>query len=113
MGQIETHIGVLRPVIKTNEAETTNEVIVRLLGDVELTEKEEDLFKQLKDVDDNYNRYFLFDGILYEVENKELDGDDVYEATFMLDGTIKYTLQFYNGGASFNEMMGYALNKIK
>lgn len=113
MSQTESHVGTLRPVVKTNEAETATEIIIRLLGDVELAEKEEDLLEQLRDVNDNYYKYFLFNGILYEADNKELDGDDICEATMMGDGTIKYALQFYNGGTCFSEMMEDALNTIK
>jgi len=113
MSETESHVGTLRPVVKTNEAETTTEIIIRLLGDVELEENEEDLFEQLRDIDDNYDKYFLHNGILWEVvENKELDGDDICEATMQPDGSIRYALQFYNGGTCFSEMMSDALDDL-
>lgn len=107
MSDNELHTGKLIKVEKISENETLTEVIIRLLGvDCELCEKEEDLFEQLKDIDDNYNKYFIFKGELYEAENIELEPYDAFcSMTFNKDGSINYITGFYNGGTCFSEMI--------
>ena len=111
MSNTEAHVGTLTQVAKVTDSETTTEMIIRLLGDVELVDKEEYLFEQLQEIDDNYKKYILFRGILYEADNTECT-DDICQATESEDGKIHYALHFYNGGTCFTEMMEDALNKL-
>lgn len=110
MSNTELHIGKLIPVKKISESETSTEVIIRLIGDVELEEKEEDLLSQLNDGDD---KYYLFDGTLYEAEDEELDASDSFcEISKNEDGTLNYVTSFYNGGTYLQEMIQEQLDKL-
>lgn len=62
-----------------------------------------------------YKKYIVIDDKLYKIlESKEYPEDDeIIEASKNEDGTINYELRYYNGGASFAEVLHEALEKIK
>lgn len=111
MSETESHVGTLKPVKKLHDSETVNEIAKRLLeGKGINVNPNENVMEQLREND--YDKYFEYNGVLYEADNKELNGDDICEATMQDDGTIKYALQFYNGGTCFSEMMDDALKSL-
>ena len=59
-------------------------------------------------------KYVIVDNQIYEIiEDKGIiDYTDIFEATENIDGTIDYTLMYYNGGCDFSEAIEYALNKL-
>lgn len=63
--------------------------------------------------DEYYGKYFITHKEVYRIlENKNLGDDDFFEASTNDDGTINYTLRYYNGGCDFTEALQTALDKI-
>ena len=114
MSDNELHIGRLVKVQKINENETIEEVMVRLLlGSADLSQNKAELFEQLKDLDDNYNKYFIFKNELYEAEDEELEPYDAFcDMNINSDGSIGYVTGFYNGGTCFSEMIEEELENL-
>lgn len=55
----------------------------------------------------------IINDVLYEVvEDKNLDDYDLFEASENKDGTIDYTLRYYNGGCGFEEALETAIDKM-
>ena len=51
-------------------------------------------------------------GIVYEVETKDIEGEDIATSSRNDDGSIDFQVKFYNGGCSFNEAIEDALKKL-
>lgn len=65
-------------------------------------------------MDDHYGGYVLFDGCLYVVERQKKSFDDaIFQAKKNEDGSISFTVKYYNGGCSFNEAIGYAMENLE
>lgn len=61
-----------------------------------------------------YNHAVISDGIIYTVSDvKNLDDEDIYEASIQPDGTIKFVVKFYNGSCCFSEAIDTALKRMK
>jgi len=57
-----------------------------------------------------YREYVIVLGKIYKVEMSTKDANyDVFQASKNEDGTISFTLKYYNGGCSFNEAIERAL----
>lgn len=65
--------------------------------------------------DELYEKYVIHNEDVYKVvEKRSRNTDyDVFEAIENSDGSISYVVMYYNGGCSFDEAIGYALNKLK
>lgn len=62
---------------------------------------------------DDYN-HVLIDDNLYQVLTKEsLQNDDIFEASKTDHNVYDYLVQYYDGGCSFSEAIGYALKNVK
>lgn len=64
--------------------------------------------------DELYKKYVIHNENVYEVveqRSRDMD-DDVFEAIENSDGSISYVVRYYNGGCSFDEAIGYALDKL-
>ncbi len=109
MSDTERNTGKLIP-ISLLEGETNEQYAFNVLGG----KKEEYNATFLEELlDKEYKKWFLYDGILYKVENeRSLDDDDVFHANKNSDGTINYVLRFYNGGCGFTEAMETALERM-
>lgn len=101
MSRTETHVGKL---IRTNET------LESLAEGVEIPS----YYQSLKDwFEDTFNgEKVIHDGVIYNVETKEVVGIGIYNAEPIEEG-FNITLQFYNGGMCFSEAVEEALNKIK
>lgn len=63
--------------------------------------------------EERYNQY-VYDSAtdtLYEVERERLDPYGFIEASRREDGSMDFTVSYYNGGASFGEAMEAVLRK--
>jgi hypothetical protein len=72
------------------------------------------LFNKLKYKTDEIEKYYLVDGDLYElVECKEFEDSD-YLSIFNKnsDGTIDFTVRFYNGGTCLDEMIEEGISEL-
>ncbi len=61
-----------------------------------------------------YEKYVIANDNLYEViekKNKEYD-TDIFNIFDNKDGSYNYEVMFYNGGCSFSEAIGIALDRI-
>jgi hypothetical protein len=55
---------------------------------------------------------YAIGGIVYEVETKNVEGEDIATSSRNDDGSIDFQVRFYNGGCSFNEAIEDALKKL-
>lgn len=62
-----------------------------------------------------HEKWLVVGDKVYEIlESKSYPEDDeIIEAVKNKDGTINYEVRWYNGGASFSEVLGQAFNKLK
>lgn len=119
MSNMEAHIGKLRKVatgvvnsvayiVQSKEKLTDwrdNEVCLN----PEIT-TEEGLVDFIGDI--KRRKYYYHKGSLYELDDKGLNADeDIFESTLEDDGTISYVVNFYNGGAGFEEVLEEILDK--
>jgi len=114
MSDTELHIGKLVKVAKAHENETLEEVCKRLVDikKIDYSESEDSFYEILRE--DDYNKYFQYNGELWQAEDKELDGGDAFcEMAIEKDGSIKYVTSFYNGGTCFSEMVEESLEKLE
>jgi len=107
MSQMVHYKGVLTPVLR-NIDETLEDQCKRLYGKVKencyYETYEEALFSEV------YDKYVVHDNFLYSVKRQQLEEDsDVFNATINDDDTIEFEVLYYNGGCSFDEAIGYAL----
>lgn len=68
--------------------------------------------------DHGYREVYIHNRIIYEIHNcRDLEVEDpnvqITRAVINDDDTIDYELQYYNGGGSFDEVLEFALEKIK
>lgn len=62
--------------------------------------------------DETYKEYVIHDEVIYKADIVEMDDNDVFKANRNSDGTIGFTLVYYNGGCSFNEAIEIALKAL-
>lgn len=70
---------------------------------------------------ENYTEWFredcdthvIVNSKVYEIiEDNRFDDVDIFDATKNTDGTIDYTLRYYNGGCGYNEAIETALKRM-
>lgn len=62
-------------------------------------------------VDEFWHKYVLLNGVLYCIEDKEIDEDNTF-LTKMGQDTYKYVSTFYNGSTCLSEELENALNEL-
>lgn len=63
---------------------------------------------------DFYETYFFIDSEVWEAfEHTELSDDDMFIMEPNADGTISFTMRFYNGGTCLSECIEEGLERIK
>ena len=113
MSEMEHWIG--RAVeIGPNENETLEQACDRILikegGE---KSKYDDTFQEALE-DHSYKKIVIANDKIYDVSDKrDYETEDVVEAHLNPDGTIRFQLRFYNGGAGFQEVFEESLNKMK
>lgn len=90
-------------------SETTEQQCRRLLNNVKLP-KYYDTYIQMLDGETDY---IVFEDKVYKCESEELSPYDHFSAKRNNDGTIGFSVSFYNGGCGFKEAIEYALKNIK
>jgi len=62
--------------------------------------------------DRGYRKVYIRGNLIYEIKDTELDASGFSEAEANNDGTINYSMLYYNGGASFDEVLDDAVDRI-
>jgi len=63
--------------------------------------------------DQYYRTAYMIGGIVYEIKMEEVNSDgDIANAACNSDGSIDFEVRFYNGGASFSEMIEQATDLL-
>jgi len=121
MSETETLKGKLKEFVRTPN-ETFQAYVERFVKEKKQSIPSRYKGKQLSDddVEEMFCEIFykehgaMLDKVIYEIiQIKNYDGDDIFEATRQQDGSIDFVLQYYNGGCSFTEALGYAFEKMK
>lgn len=102
MSETEHKRGKLNPTGKTLE---------QFLEGVEIP----DIYDSKKEFfdDEFYRKAYLISGIVFEVDEEELDQDeDIFTSSHGNSGEIHFEIKFYNGGCSHSEAMDEALKEI-
>ena len=98
MSQTERHIGKLKPTGRSVDHYVSDNKIPSYY----------DINQEY--FDDVYSeKAYSIKGIVYEVETKDVEGEDIATSKLNSDGTIDFHVKFYNGGCSFNEAIEDAL----
>lgn len=64
-------------------------------------------------LDEDCGDYIVHDGNLYSIDRKENNADeDIFDADKNEDGSISFTVRYYNGGCSFDEAIKIALKNL-
>ena len=64
--------------------------------------------------DEDYDQYSYIGGKLYYISKEYVDlEEEIIKANKIKEGEFTFELKFYNGGASFNECLEEAINKLK
>lgn len=63
-------------------------------------------------VDEFWNSYVLLNGVLYHIEDREIDESNTF-LTKINQNSYKYVSTFYNGGTCLSEQLENALNDEK
>jgi hypothetical protein len=117
MSEVESKKGTLKSFPRF-EGETDKDYVLRFIDDAgreipDYYEKPEENLEEL--FSDLFYREAVFcNGFIYPVHNV-VDGSeaDIFEAVRTDDGDIRFFVQFYNGGCSFDEAIGYALENME
>jgi len=108
MSQNESYKGILFEVPKINN-ETLEEQCRRLLNNIDL----KDYYHSYKEMLDYDTDYIIFNDMVYDYKSEELDPYEHFIATKNDDGTINFSVAYYNGGCGFKEAIEYALKSMK
>ena len=98
MSETEHHVGKLKP---------TGRSVDHYVEDCEIPSYYESKQEYFDDV--FQETAYAINGIVYEVEAKNVEGDYIATSKKNADGTIDFQVKFYNGGCSFNEAIEDAL----
>ena len=118
MSQTEHHIGKLRKVV-INEGYSVEDWCREKCQDLGVPSMLPELYdsweETLKYHLNLYEKYFFVNGEIWEAfDHIELDADDdIYQLTPNEDGTLSFTMRFYNGGTHLSECIEEELEKLK
>ena len=99
MSETEHHVGKLKP---------TGRSVDHYVSDCDIPDYYESKQEYFDDV--FTEKAYSISGMVYEVETKNVEGEDVAISKVNSDGTIDFQVRFYNGSCSFNEAIEDALN---
>lgn len=114
MSEMETHIGKLEKIqipdgVTTEEK--AKEICKSLFGITELWAYYDDWTECLQSEGDG--GFVVVDGTIYHVISDNRTDTDIFNAEENADGTISYTLSYYNGGCSFSEAIETAIERMR
>lgn len=62
--------------------------------------------------DEGYRKVYILNNVIYKIDDTELDPFGFAHVNKNSDGTIDYFMNYYNGGASFNEALDGAIKEV-
>ena len=111
MNDIETIKGKLQLLVTETYLENTCKEICQRKGKLELDSFCNNWIDQIQE--DFHENYIILNKNLYSfIEKTEMNSEGFEEAHKNPDGTIDFFVQWYNGGASLNEVLEDAIKKI-
>lgn len=109
MSEVVHYKGTLKE-IKSNKGETLEELCKRMMEGKTLPKYCDTYREYLEDV--YYLEMVIQEGRLYKVEKEEVSlYGEIYESNENEDGDIEFEVKYYNGGCSFEEAIGTAIEK--
>ena len=116
MSEMEAHVGKLRKV-QINEGQSVEDWCREKCEDRGVPSMLPELYDSWKETLkyhlDLYETYFFINDEIWEAfDHKELGDDDIYKMTPNPDGTISFTMRFYNGGTNLQECITEELRKL-
>lgn len=114
MSQQETRIGKIK-LIEKLENENLEQQCKRILDEANFKVDDCcDTYKEAIEEYGDFEKYIIYKNNLYEViEDIKQDDCDIFEANMNEDGTISYTVSYYNGGCCLSEAIERSLKKLK
>jgi len=68
----------------------------------------------IDELQDSTEYYVVTESAIFSVQRKRHDeGEDIFDAEVQEDGTIDFTVKYYNGGCGFTEAIEAALDNLK
>lgn len=113
MSETETLVGTLTEV-EPRPGETLEIMMDRILA--ESGHHRGDYYDDIEEEfeDTLYHEYILVDGTIYKVAVEKRDPwESIFKAERQSGGSISFTVQYHNGGMSFNEAIEKALSRMK
>ena len=110
MSETEHHKGHLIPLVLSGVTEEERaESVCKRFGF-----EKQDHHKSYVDCvqDEGYRKIYFRDSVFYEIKDEELNPDSFSSAEPNVDGGINYHILYHNGGASFDEVLDSAINKM-
>lgn len=113
MSGTELHLGKLIPIEQKETLEATAKYHLEAIGvnEKDIGDYTTSWLQYMHDEMSNFGH--VYNGVLYRIDDKEMDPNSLAEAQINDDGTINYQLLYYNGGGSFSEALDVALEKIQ
>jgi hypothetical protein len=115
MSEVESHVGTLvkigfRKGMTTEEK--AKEVCKKWFRKTELEPCYTDWTEYLQE--EGYKEFVIVNGEIYHIlSDRELSDEDIFYAEENKDGTISYTLRYYNGGCCFSSAVETALRQMQ
>ena len=107
MSETEHNKGKLFPIHRGDDIEGSAKAICEANG---YDREEGDTFLKTLE-DDGYRRFHIVGDVIYSVIYESCNGDvDIFNSSIDEGGVITFETRYYNGGCSFDEALGYALD---
>lgn len=112
MSEYVGYKGTLKLMQKLND-ETLEEQCKKLVNDLTDGEIDMSYYDTFEDalLDEFYNEYYVHDNNLYGVERDEYCEQDIFKGE-RENKNIKFQVQYYNGGCSFDEALDKVMKNI-
>ncbi len=110
MSEMEAHKGKLVPILNlpgTSAEDDAKEICRRLRIEIK---PYYDTWEECLE-DEGYRKVVFYNGVWYSVQDTALEIGGFVEGTKNDDGSYDYYVNYYNGGASFTEVMEQAIKK--
>lgn len=111
MSETEHSKGKLIPIFGAGDLEKSAKNLLKISGKKFKDEEYASCLEQVSD--EGYREYYIGKDTIYLINSENLNPeDDIATAERLENGDIAFELRYYNGGASFDEMMDSALKTL-